>query len=351
MIYNSPNIMKGSSARRETRLMKKIRNFIINLVRHNNFFSHLVWIVYYIFSQEIVSSLISVIGTVVIAVKIGKNEYDALFIFLVVIYIIGLFLTALAHNYARNKITNFNLFKQSLYGIDETLKAWADSLKISAEHIYNARPKDRIQPFLEYVDFQTAAFFVCQKLNSNLKVVCRNENVYITVYQKYNIQGKTGVQSEYCKCKMIGYSDNHEPASFNTKYDVPDFDPKLKKKIPFHSYLFSSGKNDIVALSDRKGIDEWFLEHDENAERESKIQQYIGIPISLPKLGVIVLLQIDTPVPKLFGKNEEEMKEFAKVGIYPYAQFLYMAYEQSRATQALIERSNDDDDKKNLSFR
>ena len=107
----------------------------------------------------------------------------------------------------------------------------------------------------------------------------------------------------------------------------------------------------IVALSDRKGIDEWFLEHDECAERESKIQQYIGIPISLPKLGVIFLLQIDTPVPKLFGKNEEEIKEFAKVGIYPYAQFLYMAYEQSRATQALIERSNDDDDKKNLSFR
>ena len=139
--------------------------------------------------------------------------------------------------------------------------------------------------------------------------------------------------------KMIACSGFHGSPSWGEEYEIPQcFNKSLKKEIPYHSYIFASGDNSIRVLSNKKEVEEYFVPHKKSESRELDIQQYIGIPISVPDFGIMLLLQIDTDIPKLFGKDRQEMKEFAASAIFPFSQFLYMAYEQSNLTEALLTR-------------
>lgn len=321
--------------------MNKVFKSIVNISRRDNAFSYLIHFLYEAFSNEIFNAVANILGTVVIAIFISHGYYGLWFGLGVALYIIIIFMSAVSRNYARNRQKQLRMYTQSLYGLDEILRAWADTLKNSSTHIRNARLRERISPFIEDFDFQNAAIFVCKKLFSHLSAAYGTNNIYITVYMrclnsKYD---KDDFDSTKYINTMIACSDNHGSSSWDEDYEIPNkFYKGLKKEIPYHSYIFASGNNAIRVLSNKQEVDDYFVPHRQSESRERDIQQYIGIPISVPKFGIMFLLQIDTDIPKLFGKDQNEMKEFAASAIFPFSQFLYMAYEQSNMTDSLLKR-------------
>ena len=320
--------------------MNKVFKSIVNISRRDNAFSYLIHFLYEAFSNEIFNAIANILGTVVIAIFISRGYYGLWFGLGVALYIIIIFLSAFSRNYARNRQKQLRMYTQSLYGLDEILRAWADTLEKSSAHIKNAELFERIGPFLEDFDLQNAAIFVCKKLFSHISAACGNNNVYVTVYMQIKkCKFKHGYIYEKNINKMIACSGIHGSSSWGEEYEIPQyFNKSLKKEVPYHSYIFASGDNAIRVLSNKQEVEEYFVPHKKSKSREQGIQQYIGIPISVPDFGILLLLQIDTDIPKLFGKDRQEMKEFAASAIFPFSQFVYMAYEQSNMTEALQTR-------------
>ena len=226
----------------------------------------------------------------------------------------------------RKKTKDNKAFQDALYGMSTVLRSWSIKLQKCANQIHKAKKgknsQQQIEIFLSEIDFQTAAFSVCEKLRNFLKPD-NPDDVYITVYQKYEDSGKK-------LCRMIAYSSDHEPTSKDDIYEIPLFSPDLFGNIEYHTYLFSSGKKDICVLQNPDDIRAAFSYHTKSEEREKNIKQYIGIPIAPSRQGVVFLLQVDTVIDNYFGDSVEATLEFAKNTIYPYAQFLHMIYEESR---------------------
>jgi hypothetical protein len=190
--------------------------------------------------------------------------------------------------------------------------------------------KKFVERSLNKADFQTAACTVCEKLRDFLTEGIDRDAVYITVYQRYDEKG--------CDlCRMIAYSSTHEPTSYENRYPIPAFSKDNLKKIEYHTYIFSEGRKDIIILPDYQAVQDAFIIHPGCEIRERQITQYICVPISPAKQGVTFLLQVDTNVPGLFGKDYGSIEEFAKNTIYPFAQFLHMIYEEARTTKQLIQ--------------
>ena len=137
--------------------MNRIYKSIVNISRRDNAFSYLIHFLYEAFSNEIFNAVANIFGTVVIAIFISLGYYGLWFGLGVALYIIIIFLSALSRNYARHRQKQLRMYTQSLYGLDEILRAWADSLEKTAAHIKGAELFERIDPFLEDVDLQSAA--------------------------------------------------------------------------------------------------------------------------------------------------------------------------------------------------
>lgn len=314
------------------KLWYTIKNALQERVRRDSASKHFILFVYLFYSNTLVQAIISLLGTVLIAVFIGKSYYGVFFWIICVFYCVSVLLIGLANDHIQGKIKDTIFFQNALYGISTVLRAWAISLQKSAKELQNTdlqTEKNAVKNSLSKIDFQTAAFTVCEYLNNYLTRNLGPDDIYVTVYQKY--QTDNGFS-----CKMIAHSGNHEPTSYGIEYPIPLFEEHSLGSIEFHTYIFASEKKDIQVFADHKSIIEKFKIHEGCEARENNIEQYIGIPISPAKLGVTFLLQVDTPVPKLFGKTTSDVEEFARNMIYPFSQFLHMIYEQGRTINQLI---------------
>ncbi len=313
------------------RIYSRVRNWALKQSRNEGAIALTVRLLYKIFSNVFFQAIITIVDTIVIGLMTAFSYFGVFFWIAVVFFCISVILIAWAESYLREKVSESRNLKQSLYGIDIALRKWAILLQKCAKKLNSLSLKKNptaVATALSDIDFQTAAFTVCEDLCEQLSKYYEKDDIYITVFQKYN-------SSNQEKCKMIAYSGNHAPSSYGQEYDIPEFSKDLLGKVEYHTYLFSKNSSEISVLASPESVATAFCLHQQCIERESKIQQYICVPISIAKLGIAFLLQIDTSVEFLFGKDESSVKNFAKNAIYPFAQFLHMIYEQGRTIEQL----------------
>lgn len=305
-------------------IYQKIRDFALKHSSTDSAFSSFLILLYKIYISEFTQVINSILGTIVIGIMLACKYFKFGFYVAVILYLITLSLSTIANKYKNERVLETKMLNQSLLGISQILCSWSICLQKCAKKLVNSKKNKReIDLILCDVDFQTAAFTVCQKLHNNLTKYCNNYDIYITVYQKY----KKGNENY---CKMIAYSTENEPSSFGEEYLIPNYSEDLIGKIPYHSYLFSLDSTNFAILPNYEAIKKCFVTHKINEEREADLQQYIGLPISIAKQGVSFILQVDTCKKSLFGNNKKEIESFVKTVLLPYPHFLHMIYEEAR---------------------
>ena len=292
--------------------------------------AYLIQFIYHVFANSYIQAIVSIIGTVVIAIMIGKSYYGMWFFITVGIYILATFLIAWANEHIRQKIRDTKVFQGTLYGLSATLRSIAITLQKCAKKLKKAKTFDEAKQIVtdSEIDFQTAAFAVCEKLHDTLSRNDEKNDVYVTVIQKK-------VENNSAYCRMIAYSAKHEVSSYDRKYPIPPKQDALFGKIEYHTYVFAKEKKEVTSFHTKELVQEAFCIHEACEDREKEIQQYICIPISPAGLGVTFLLQVDSNEEDFFGSSKLAVDDFAKNTIYPYAQLLHMIYEQSRVIEQL----------------
>lgn len=321
--------MKGQS---------KLKALIVRLIRKwahsDSAVSYLVNFLFRFFSSTVVAGLTTILGTVAIAIMVGKNYYELPFWIVCITYCVFTLCIGWANSYLQHKMKDIKYFQNALRGISQILSAWAITFQTSAKKFSKIENKKdnpaAVKGVLTDMDFQAAAFMVCTELSKFLTGFINSEKIYVTVYQRF----KNPDNTEYCR--MIAYSQDHEPTGFNKKYPISNNPPAEIGEVEFHSYIFASQKTEPAIFADKESVQKAFMLHEGREERESEICQYIGIPIIPAGLGVTFLLQVDTCVPNFFGENKETTKEFSTNIITPFAQFLHMMYEQGRTVDQIL---------------
>lgn len=318
--------------------LRELRASIVRCIRRkahsDSAFSFLINFLFRFFSSTIIAGLTTILGTIAIAVMVGKGYYEWPFWISCVVYCIFTLCIGWANGYMKHKVKDTQQFQKTLWGISTVLEAWAFIFQKSAKKLKNiddirSNP-EAVNGALSEMDFQAAAITVCQRLSELLAGFKGLKEVYVTVYQRF----KNPYGTDYCK--MIAFSTNREPTSFNKKFPIPRNSNAKIGEIALHSYIFSSGKTDIFICPDKESVKKAFKIHEGCEEREKEICQYIGIPITPSHLGITFILQVDTSVPNLFGENKETIKEFSENTIVPFAQFLHMIYEQGRMVEQIL---------------
>lgn len=293
-------------------------------------FAYFIQFTYHFFANSYIQAIVSIIGTVVIAVMIGKSYYGAWFWITVCFYALSTFLIAWANQHIRQKIRDTKVFQSTLYGLSATLRSMAIPLQKCAKKLKKAETSEKAMQIVanSEIDFQTAAFTVCEKLHDTLSRKDEKDDVYVTVFQKKE-------ENDSAYCRMIAYSAKHEVSSYDMKYPIPPRDEALFGKIEYHTYVFAKGIKEVTSFHTQELVQEAFCVHETCEDREKEIQQYICIPISPAGLGVTFLLQVDSNEQGFFGSSKSAVDDFAKNTIYPYSQLLHMIYEQSRVIEQL----------------
>lgn len=240
-------------------------------------------------------------------------------------------LSSWANDYAKQKNDDAQHFCNAIIQLKATLRSWAVakqkvSKKFQKFNLYT--DSKAVSDALSDMDFQTAAFIICEKLSQFLEGIDKSSKAYVTVYQRIK---QPGSDSE--GCRMIAYSSNFEPKSYSTIYPIP---ANNTEGIEFHSYIFPSGQTETIVLPDIDSVKSKFKAHNGCEKREADICQYVGIPIAPAKLGVTFLLQVDVSTPDLMGNSEESVKEFADNTIRSFADFLHMIYEDGRLIEQIL---------------
>ena len=248
-------------------IYEHLKNFVIKHVSNDSAGAYFLKFIYRLLIVEYIDAIITIIGTVLIGIMIGINYFGVFFWVVVVIYMVLIFAVACAKRFLKEKNREHRIFKQALIGVDSTLRTWAIELQKCAKSLYNnkSRTANAIQRSVSSIDFQTAAFIVCEKIWQNLTKYCENENIYVTVFQKQE-------NEDGCICKMIAYSGDHEPSSYGQSYIIPEYSENLLGKIEYHTYLFAVNRNDIAVLPDHKSVLKNFLPHEQSVERENSVQ-------------------------------------------------------------------------------
>lgn len=123
--------------------------------------------------------------------------------------------------------------------------------------------------------------------------------------------------------KMVAYAndENKNPSSYTTYFNLNESDILFVR-------IFNDLDGEIICQPNKKAVNEAFKKLPGSVKREEEICQYIGIPIKTNRNEIELLLQIDISKENIFGKNEKQMKLFAKNILYPYAVLLHKTYER-----------------------
>ena len=317
--------------------MQKTRHLLSEWVRKkgtgNTATAHLIQFTYRFFANSYMQAAVSILGTVVIAVMIGKTYYGFWFWIAVVLYIITTLLIAWANEHVRDKIKDTKIFQNSLYGMGATLRCIAVNLQKCAKQLKKADDLSATKQVIDSsnIDFQTAAFIVCEQLRDRLSQKDEKDDVYVTVFQKI-------VDQRGSYCRMIAHSAKHEVTSYGKTYPIYPEHVDCFGNVEYHTYVFAKGIKSVTTFHTQDLVKEAFCFHENCVDRENQIQQYICIPISPANLDVTFLLQVDTNEQGFFGMSKKAVDDFAENTIYPYAQALLMAYEQSRVIAQLTSK-------------
>ena len=179
-------------------------------------------------------------------------------------------------------------------------------------YISSSTPIDK-KSLDKIADFQTFSFCVC-------------ESIYKIINKEFGddiLCQVTLMKKENNIVKMVAYANDNEimPSSYKEEFHLDSSDI-------FFITLFNDLNGEIRCIPKKEDIGTKFKIFNGSSEREKNICQYIGIPVKTERNEIEFVLQIDVSKPDIFGKNEKEMKIFAKNVFYPYAMMLYKTYER-----------------------
>lgn len=303
--------------------------------------AHLVRFAFHLLRHWMCHVIISVIGTVIIALLIGLQTINALFWSACGIYLLLLIGTAICKNYDDSNVTAvWHKYLQEqestrnkqiqIEKLDNEVKSLTTITSISSKKIYRVAREIKhtgwektIKDYRNFYGFQEISFAVCREVFALIESHFGISNHWVTIYQRF--ERKNG--GEYCK--MIGYYNLNyqEPSSYQNEYPLKQ---KRKKKPEYHTYLMQKSESTIAVLPNKQKIEEKFIFHQESNDREQRLQQYIGLAETVCNRGVFFVLQIDTETENGFGNTEEEIREFAEKYLKPYGILLAMHYETDR---------------------
>lgn len=308
--------------------------------QHDTAMAHLLRFAFHLLRHWACQVVISVIGTIIIALLIGFQKINAWFWIACSIYVILLVGTAICKNYdgmtnakVREELKNSQERADSNQfladRIDDELKSLTTITSIASKRIYRVAREikhngwsKQIKDFRELYGFQQISFAVCKEVYELFKQHFGMTSQWVTIYQRF--ESKDG---DFCK--MISYynADYQEPSSYKKEYSIKH---SKKKKVEYHTVLMGKSESTIAVLKDRQEIIDNFVFHTESSEREKQIQQYIGLAETVCNRNVFFILQIDTDIENGFGKSKEEICGFAEKYLKPYAILLAMHYEADR---------------------
>lgn len=164
-----------------------------------------------------------------------------------------------------------------------------------------------------YADFQTFSFCICESIYK----------ILVEEFGKDILCEITLMKRENDKIKMIAYANENSkiPSSYKTIFELNSRDVCFIR-------IFNDLNGEIFCLPNKEAVEKEFKKFEGSYEREKNICQYIGIPVKTDRNLIEFLLQIDVSKPNLLGKNEKQVKTFAKNVFYPYAMLLYKTYER-----------------------
>ena len=322
----------------------RIRNFI----RKDTATSHFLQFLLHLLRNEICQAAISILGTIVIAIFIGKSRYDSWFIASCICYVLLVIGVALGNNYDKHERENSEQQRIEAQRKLQLVKASVDSIRVlngvSGNGLYRIARQikhdgwpSELKDLREVFGFQRVAFGVCEEIYNLLKNTYGLSKHYVTVYQRPEKHALAKGRKTKSICKMIAYgnSNHKEPLSYKTQYEIPDASnlPSEKNGIEFHTRLFAEGDTSPRILKTNREILENFKFHDTGYVREKKISQYIGIPSNVCNRGIMFLLQVDCEEEFGFGKTEEELHQFAETVLSQYVSLLALAYEIDRMNE------------------
>lgn len=288
---------------------------------------HLICALYRFFSNTTVVFICTLVIPIVLSVFLAAKNYSVFWILSGVYVIIIIPMIAWAQNYLLQKGKDASIFQEALSGLKTIFYTYSKELVKTATQIKSSETisKQHIRKILSISDFQTVSFYVCRKLCEALTKNVSTNDVCVTVFQR-----------DKTTCRMIAYSDDSEPNNYNTRYNIPLLNSQGGEKAEHHSVIFARNQKNPSFLENQKAVGREFIPHEGCEERESKIQQYIGVPIPAESLGVVFLLQIDTTIEGFFGETKESMEEFYNNTIKPFALFLQMIYEKERVIDQIV---------------
>lgn len=328
---------------------KHLKEFLVKDTAPAHLVAALIRTLRHWFSQAILSLL----GTIIIAVLIGESRYDWLFWAVCILYFLLLVGIAFCKEYdlsIQKDLANENAsLKEEKKRIEEKLnKHMALSQSLSVMHaaagkdIYRIARQVKYQGWIGKIDairevfgFQKMCMQTCREVYRFCKQQHPEYEYYVTLFQRIEVGGKNKD-----KCRMIAFAnkDGIEPLSYRDEYQITKGKLKMEMKVPLHTQIFAEDELKNYVISDPEEIKKKFVIHEKNKTREDQIKGYIGIPAKVCNRGVTFLLQIDCNCERGFGEDRGKAEELAEMYFKPYVSYLSMIYEFDRMNEMIDNR-------------
>lgn len=313
--------------------------------------AHLVAAIIRILRHWFSQAILSLLGTIVIAVLIGQGRYDGVFWTSCVLYCLLLVGIAFCKEYdssiQKDLAAENSSLKDEKKRVEEKLNkhtALVQSLTVmhaaAGKDIYRIARQVKHQGWIVKIDsirevfgFQKMCMQTCREVYNFCKHQHPEKEYYVTLFQRIETDGKNKD-----RCRMIAFAnkDGIEPLSYRDEYPIVKIKSKPESKetkVPLHTQIFAEDELKNCIITDPEEIRRRFVIHGKNKTREDQIKAYIGIPAKVCNRGVTFLLQIDCNCEKGFGENKSDAEELAETIFKPYVSYLSMIYEFDRMNE------------------
>lgn len=295
------------------------------------------------FSQAILSLL----GTIGIALLIGIQRYDWLFWVACLLYFLLVVGIAFCKEYELSVhkdlvYENDSLKKEKMELMEKLLKSKAITQSLTVMHasagkdIYRIARQvkhagwiDSIGSMREVFGFQKMCMQACREVYRFCKQQHPEFEYYVTLFQRIESEGNSKD-----RCRMIAFAnkDGTEPLSYRDEYII-NGKKKSDSRLHLHTRIFAEDELKNYVIIDPEEIKKIFVFHEKNKTREDQIKAYIGVPAKVCNRGVTFLLQIDCNCKSGFGEDQSEAEDAAEAIFKPYVSFLSMIYEFDRMNE------------------
>jgi len=298
----------------------------------DNLKGHLIRLIVLLLNSPITQSLVTIVGPIIFSIVAAKKKLSMGLIIAILAYSILIVAFAIINDYNKRKIVDFPLFMYSTRLLSSVSHALAVKNLQLTKHLCDTAngKKPSLGTLRRICCLQNAGFAICEAVYNLFAETDTEPHLYVTLYQKTTTNDKKDI------CQMIAYANyqQEEPVTYKTPYLLEKGIGRDRRTF-FHNEIFLDGSTEIRALATYEDVRIHFIDHPQNAQRENRICQYVGIPIMIMGAGTVLLLQLDTDKPGFWGKTSDEITERIENLVRPFVKMLELFYENDRLIRTM----------------